>query len=103
MTAGELGPRHNGVEVEDDKLVRTCTVRYTLLQNVPAKDKEKYKGGPFKHIIVPVQRLVLIVPVEDQKNCRIPEITQKEVREAQAARDVEEGVIIVKKVNKQYS
>ena len=54
------------VEVDKDKLVRTCAVQYHLCNGNVSK-----KGTP-KEIRVPVQRLVLILPVEEQvdsSNC----------------------------------
>ena len=49
------------VEEDRDKLVRTCVVRYHLCNGDISK-----KGTP-KDIRVPVQRLVLILPVEEQE------------------------------------
>ena len=49
------------VEEDKDKLVRTCVVRYHLCNGDISK-----KGTP-KDIRVPVQRLVLILPVEEQE------------------------------------
>ena len=48
------------VEVDKDELVRTCVVQYYLCNGDVSK-----KGTP-KEIRVPVQRLVLILPVEEQ-------------------------------------
>ena len=55
-----------GVEVESDGCVRTVTVQYSLLSDLPAKDRLVYKGITKKQIRVPVQRLVLILPVEER-------------------------------------
>ena len=48
------------VEIDNDELVRTCTVRYFLCNG-----DASMKPTP-KEIRVPVQRLVLILPVEEQ-------------------------------------
>ena len=60
--------RVNSVEVDDDGLVRTCVVEYRLVRcDLPAEDLRIYfKGLKFKQIRVPVQRLSLILPVEEQ-------------------------------------
>ena len=50
------------VEIDNDSLVRTCTVRYYLCNGDLTK-----KGVP-KEIRVPAQRLVLILPVEEQNS-----------------------------------
>ena len=50
------------VEIDNDSLVRSCTVRYYLCNWVLNK-----KGVP-KEIRVPAQRLVLILPVEEQNS-----------------------------------
>ena len=55
------------VEVESDGLVHTVTVVYSLLRELPEKDRLKYKGVTKKKIRVAVQRVVLIVPVEEQQ------------------------------------
>ena len=48
-----------------DKLVHTCTVMYSLLAELRPADRLKYKGVTRKQLRVPVQRLVLILPVEE--------------------------------------
>ena len=54
------------VEVDEmDKLVHTCTVMYSLLAELRPADRLKYKGVTRKQLRVPVQRLVLILPVEE--------------------------------------
>ena len=53
------------VVVDDDKLVRTVTVEYSLLSELPVADRLAYKGVTKKRINVPVQRLCLILPVEE--------------------------------------
>ena len=55
------------VELEEDGLVRTVFVTYSLLREVPEAERLEYKGITKKTIRVPVQRLVLIVPVEEQE------------------------------------
>ena len=68
------------VEVDTDGLVRTCIVKYSLLQNLSGKEKLKYKGISWKMIRVPIQRLVLLVPVEEQSP--VVAISPKELEEA---------------------
>ena len=54
------------VEVDSvDGLVHTCTVVYSLLAELSYADRAKYKGITKKELRVPVQRLVLILPVEE--------------------------------------
>ena len=53
-------------EVDADGLVRTCIVRYSLIQHLTKKEKLIYKGVTKKYIRVAIQRLVLILPVEEQ-------------------------------------
>ena len=54
------------VEVDEvDMLVHTCTVLYSLLAELKQADRLKYKGVTKKQLRVPVQRLVLILPVEE--------------------------------------
>ena len=54
------------VEVSPDDLVRTATVEYSLLAELPEAERHLYKGITKKRIRVPVQRLVLILPVEER-------------------------------------
>ena len=54
-------------EVDQDNLVRTCVVDYSLVKPVKEKDRLAYKGITKKEIRVPVQRLVLLVPNEEIK------------------------------------
>ena len=69
------------VEVDTDKLVRTCTVRYSLVQHMRGKDRLSYKGVTIKYIRVAVQRLVLILPVEEQED--IKPISNEEILRAE--------------------
>ena len=57
------------VEVDDDGLVRTCTVGYRLVRSdLPAEEQRLYyKGLKYKKLRVPVQRLCVILPIEEQK------------------------------------
>ena len=58
------------IKVEVDKmdgLVHTCVVRYSLLAELKPADRTKYKGITRKELRVPVQRLVLILPVEESE------------------------------------
>ena len=54
------------VEEDRDGLVRTVTVQYSLLADLPAQDRLLYRGVKKKKLRVPVQRLVLILPVEER-------------------------------------
>ena len=57
------------VEVDDDGLVRTCTVGYRLVRSdlPPEEQRLYYKGLKYKKLRVPVQRLCVILPVEEQE------------------------------------
>ena len=46
------------IEVSPDGLVRTVTVDYSLLADLPDDERHLYKGITKKRIRVPVQRLV---------------------------------------------
>ena len=54
------------VEVDDDNLVRTCIVTYKLVKPTKRNSRDVLKDVTSKNIRVPVQRLILILPVEDQ-------------------------------------
>ena len=54
------------VEVDGDGLVRTCTVKYKLVKPITPNNKETVEDVVSKEVRVPVQRLVLILPVEEQ-------------------------------------
>ena len=54
------------VDVDSDKLVRTCTVRYHLMKPITALNSDTVKDVIHKEVCVPIQRLVLILPVEEQ-------------------------------------
>ena len=57
--------RIKDVEVDSDGLVRTCNVLYKLIKS--SVNKEDVRAGvTTKELRVPVQRLVLILPVEEQ-------------------------------------
>ena len=60
--------RVNSVEVDEDGLVRTCTVDYRLVRSdLPVEELRLYfKGLKCKELRVPVQRLCIILPVEEQ-------------------------------------
>ena len=55
-----------GVEVDADGLVRTVLVEYSLLSELSESERLSYKGITKKRLRVPVQRLVLILPVEER-------------------------------------
>ena len=53
--------------VEDsDGCVRTVDVEYSILSELSSQEKNLYKGVTKKTLKAPVQRLVLILPVEEQ-------------------------------------
>ena len=54
------------VEVDNDNLVRTCTVAYKLIKAITKDNRDSLKDVVSKEVRVPVQRLVLILPVEEQ-------------------------------------
>ena len=54
------------VEVDDDLLVRTCVVTYKLVKPSARNARDIFKDITTKEIRVPVQRLILILPVEEQ-------------------------------------
>ena len=54
------------VELDEDNLVRTCLVRYHLVKPIKADNRDSTNDVLRKQIRVPVQRLVLILPVEEQ-------------------------------------
>ena len=58
------------MEVDQDGLVRTCKVAYRLVRSdLPVEEMRIYfKGMKYKEIRVPVQRLCVILPVEEQEN-----------------------------------
>ena len=56
------------VEVDDDGLVRTCIVKYKIIKDLPADRMKNYEGITNKFIRVAVQRLVIIVPREEQEH-----------------------------------
>ena len=62
--------RVSSVEIDADGLVRTCTVAYRLVRSdlPPEELRFYYKGLKYKEIRVPVQRLCMILPVEEQEN-----------------------------------
>ena len=60
------------VELSPDGLVRTATVEYSLLAELPEAERHLYKGITKKRIRVPVQRLVLILPVDERDPDLLP-------------------------------
>ena len=60
----------DSVEIDIDGLVRTCEVRYRLVRSdLPVKDLRLYfKGLTFKKLRVPVLRLCVILPIEEQRH-----------------------------------
>ena len=58
--------RVSTVELDDDELVRTCVVKYNLIKPVNNNNRNSLQGVVPKEVRVPVQRLVLILPAEEQ-------------------------------------
>lgn len=54
------------VELDDDNLVRTCTVIYKIVKPSKRNARDIFKDITSKEVRVPVQRLILILPVEEQ-------------------------------------
>ena len=60
------------VVVDEDKLVRTVKVEYSILSDLCVADRLAYKGVTKKRITVAVQRLCLILPVEEREGISSP-------------------------------
>ena len=60
------------VEVDADGLVRTVSVEYSLLSELPFSERLTYKGITKKRLKVPVQRLVLVLSVEESFDDSLP-------------------------------
>ena len=59
--------RVENVEVDDtDGLVRTCTVVYKLIKPTAKSSRDVFNGITSKRVRLPVQRLILILPMEEQ-------------------------------------
>ena len=54
------------VKLDEDNLDRTCVVKYRLIKSITDANRQAVDDIVFKEIRVPVQRLVLIIPVEEQ-------------------------------------
>ena len=55
------------VEVDpNDGLVRTCVVIYKLVKPSTKNPRDIFKDVTSKEVRLPVQRLILILPVEEQ-------------------------------------
>ena len=54
------------VEMDDDDLVRTCTVSYKIVKPSKRNARDVFRDVTSKEVRVPVQRLILILPVEEQ-------------------------------------
>ena len=68
------------VELDSDGLVRTCEVAYRLVRcDLPVEELRLYlKGLKYKRIRVPIQRLCVILPVEEQEG---PSFLRRSVEE----------------------
>ena len=58
--------RVTAVERDEDNLVRTCLVRYHLLKPITNDNRKSTDDVVRKELRVPIQRLILILPVEEQ-------------------------------------
>ena len=58
--------RVTNVEIDEDGLVRTCTVLYKLVKPSAKVSKNVFTDVTTKEVRLPVQRLILILPVEEQ-------------------------------------
>ena len=58
--------RVKDVTLDLDKLVQTCSVTYKLIKSSATTLRNIHKDITIKEITVPVQRLILILPVEEQ-------------------------------------
>ena len=58
--------RVKDVEVDNDNLVRTCTVVYKLVKPSAENARDVFKDVTSKEVRLPVQRLILILPAEEQ-------------------------------------
>ena len=84
--------RVESTEVDEDGLVRTCVVQYRLVRaDLPKEDMLIYfKGLKCKSIRVPVQRLVMILPVdEEEMTVKNKEDIAEEIIEHEVAEIVE--------------
>ena len=54
------------VTLDSDNLVRTCSVTYKLMKSSVTTLRNIHKDITTKEITVPVQRLILILPIEEQ-------------------------------------
>ena len=85
--------RVESTEVDEDGLVRTCVVQYRLVRaDLPKEDMLIYfKGLKCKSIRVPVQRLVMILPVdEEEMTVKNKEDIAEEIIEHEVAEIVED-------------
>ena len=69
------------VELDSDGLVRTCEVAYRLVRcDLPVAELRLYlKGLKYKRIRVPIQRLCVILPVEEQDGPSILRKSDEEI------------------------
>ena len=78
------------VEIDTDGLVRTCVVGYRLVRSdMPVEElRFYYKGLKCKELRVPVQRLCIILPVEEYDE---PEFLRKSDKEPEKSTSEEEN------------
>ena len=67
------------VKLDDDDLVRTATVAYNLFRKLPGRTEADYEGISRKTIEVAVQRLILILPVEERNPQDDPPVDSQEI------------------------
>ena len=59
--------RVKDVEIDpSDDLVRTCTVLYKLIKPASKNSRNIFKDVISKEVRLPVQRLIIILPIEEQ-------------------------------------
>ena len=58
--------RVKAVQLDSDQLVRTCDVTYSLIKPSRRNSRDVFTKSVCKQVRLPVQRLVLVVPVEEQ-------------------------------------
>ena len=72
-------------------------MKYSLVQHLAPKDRFAYQGIKVKYIRVAVQRLVMILPVEEQVN--FPDLSEEE---KQAAKELSNDEMRIQGQEKKY-
>ena len=81
--------RVESIEVDSYGLVRTCLVQYRLVRSdQPIEELRIYfKGLQFKNIRVPVQRLVIILPIEEQEEVHVEQVDVEKTKDIEIITD----------------